>query len=400
MDKLLNKIFEENFVEINNFSIERLDYIKNASFECDFDCNENRKIKEIILYNSDDEYLAVRGVEVLNENKKINYPHEIIYGSIKSNRGFELNNVGKYFLVCTSRQPTKNWIKISFKTPVILNKVKVFLRKNRDCYRWSNTFCLDVVFGDGERKTVIENYSSVNQFIGKLQSKYKETPNYELISFFLKIFVDLKVKYYRNFTSNFERKCKELSLDAKVLIDFINKIVKEYNVQYTNAFGFIRTFSLWSDEEKYQYLSSCNELITLLRTFTPHVCYAYGTVLGFVRECSGFIPHDCDIDILVSLNQNQYSNISDFYEDLFPYFEDKGVKIEKSDNYHLHVKYKNTHRIDIFPKIMYPTIDIEVMGLDCPVPKNPFKFLDSVYGNNWRVPLDKSFRNVDDPNKQ
>ena len=99
MDKLLNKIFEENFVEINNFSIERLDYIKNASFECDFDCNENRKIKEIILYNSDDEYLAVRGVEVLNENKKINYPHEIIYGSIKSNRGFELNNVGKYFCI-------------------------------------------------------------------------------------------------------------------------------------------------------------------------------------------------------------------------------------------------------------------------------------------------------------
>jgi len=35
-----------------------------------------------------------------------------------------------------------------------------------------------------------------------------------------------------------------------------------------------------------------------------------------------------------------------------------------------------------------PVIDINILGLECPIPHNPFKYLESVFGKNWRVSRD------------
>ncbi len=38
----------------------------------------------------------------------------------------------------------------------------------------------------------------------------------------------------------------------------------------------------------------------------------------------------------------------------------------------------------------YPNIKIDILGYKCPIPRNPFVFLEKVYGADWRVFMDKN----------
>jgi hypothetical protein len=35
---------------------------------------------------------------------------------------------------------------------------------------------------------------------------------------------------------------------------------------------------------------------------------------------------------------------------------------------------------------VFPPITATLVGVECPIPKNPFRYLESVYGKNWAVP--------------
>ena len=44
---------------------------------------------------------------------------------------------------------------------------------------------------------------------------------------------------------------------------------------------------------------------------------------------------------------------------------------------------------------LYPTINMNVFDVPCPIPKNPFEYLDVVYGKTWKTPIDKNFHTKD-----
>lgn len=410
MINLLKQVLNENSSKISDFCVQRLSDLRSAFFEKVFSVPQ--KIKSVILFNSDNEYLGVRGLEFFNNETILDVPHKISFGSVKSNRGFEINKIEKFFLVCTQNKQNSNWIRIEFQEPVEVSKICVYLRNNRGCYRWANTFCLSVISDTYEEK-VIDSYAAIAAFINSLSMQYSNHSRYREICYAIRLIVELKCKYYKRFVTCIDEDAEAYNFDKKELVNFVNqKIVLDQKVQYTNAYGFVKTFSIWTDKEKITCLRNSNHVISLLRRFTPYVCFAYGSALGFVREPSYFIPHDCDIDIICTFDHRSFPSVEAFYEAVVPYLIDNGVKIETKDNWHMHLKYNN-QRVDVFPSIitkdekilifprnkeklidytiMYPTIDIEVLGMECPIPKNVFKYLEIFYGKDWRVPIDKVF---------
>ena len=143
-----------------------------------------------------------------------------------------------------------------------------------------------------------------------------------------------------------------------------------------------------------------------------HSFFAYGTLLGFVRETTYFIPHDHDIDIICIVPLKKYKTNKVFFDEISLYLDENGIRITNYNKNCLHIKY-GSHELDIFcgledtdggiiivpynrgkylnASFLFPTTEMDIMGISCPVPKEPITFLESYYGSNWRIPIDKNW---------
>ena len=214
-----------------------------------------------------------------------------------------------------------------------------------------------------------------------------------------------KLEYFNNFNDTFYM-CNKLNIDAFAVKYFINnRILQDKNYQITLKYGTKRTFNLWKYEEKFDYLKKTRDVIDILYKISPYIFYAYGTLLGFIRENDGFIPYDYDIDIIMIVESDKFLDLSEFENFFIPFLRKNNIEIVKHGLSYYHIKYNNSPRFDIFPgikdkvgnvyyhgivcpdiKYIYPTIDIDIMGIKCPIPRNPFYFFDTWYGKDWRIP--------------
>lgn len=153
------------------------------------------------------------------------------------------------------------------------------------------------------------------------------------------------------------------------------------------------------DKEDAKYILS-----TVKRIFDRngiHFKLNFGTLLGAIRE-HDFIGHDVDIDLAV------HERYREQIISLIPELYDNGIKLcryFKKDIYSF--IYKGIIcDIDIVFETPYPyrfwfyrtlekmypkkyTIEseyIEFLGEQYEVPKNPERFLEYMYGKNWRIP--------------
>lgn len=160
-------------------------------------------------------------------------------------------------------------------------------------------------------------------------------------------------------------------------------------------------------------------IVEALRGLDIQAFCAYGTLLGIVRD-GGLIPYDTDMDMAIlesesfswdalekaleshglkkecsyayegNVTEQRYILPDGLWVDFFLfqkkdpdtlrsffYFKDRTVAYENRDVFHVKANY--------YPMI-HGVTEMEFHGMRVPVPENPEKHVEDVYGPGWRTP--------------
>ena len=166
-----------------------------------------------------------------------------------------------------------------------------------------------------------------------------------------------------------------------------------------------RSFRWWTDAQKTAYLAEALEVVDVLLGLTPNVCLGFGSVLSVVRD-GALIPHDNDLDVIVGFEPDEAGSIADGLRRVQEFMAPLGFEVAGDNFAHQQVRRPGNRTVDVFvgvfegdaiswfpgPRsgltraVMFPPVLRELMGMPCPVPAQPERYLECVYGPGWRVP--------------
>jgi hypothetical protein len=169
-----------------------------------------------------------------------------------------------------------------------------------------------------------------------------------------------------------------------------------------------RTFRYWTDEQKQDYLRFANRLAEEIIALGYDSCIGYGGVLSMVRD-RDLIQHDDDLDLIVSMPRQSFSTIGEGLEDLSGKLRDRGYKVGGDYATHRHVSDPSNRAVDLFVGFeegdfvswfpgprrelrksdVFPGILCSLVGVQCLLPRNPFRYVEAVYGPEWMVPISR-----------
>ena len=171
-----------------------------------------------------------------------------------------------------------------------------------------------------------------------------------------------------------------------------------------NHHGITKTFRFWTENEKRAYLVFCSRVLDVLRR-RYSACLGYGAVLSIFRD-GDFVPHDDDFDIIVAIPVDNVSTYNYHLSNLRHYLAEAGFIVAGDYVSHFHVIDKGSV-IDVFLGLqtgnhvswhpgpreilmmndIFPSRVIDFYDVECPIPRNTERYLEVVYGRNWRVPI-------------
>lgn len=169
-----------------------------------------------------------------------------------------------------------------------------------------------------------------------------------------------------------------------------------------------RTFRYWTEEQKQNYLRFANKLAEEIIALGYDSCIGYGGVLSMVRD-HDLIQHDDDLDLIVSTPRQSFSTIGEGLEDLSDKLRHRGYKVVGDFATHRHVSDPSNRGIDVFlgfeegdfvswlpgprrelrKSDVFPGIWCPLLGVPCLLPRNPFRYVEAVYGPEWMVPISR-----------
>lgn len=170
-----------------------------------------------------------------------------------------------------------------------------------------------------------------------------------------------------------------------------------------------RTFRYWTEAEKQDYLRFANGLAEAIIALGYHACIGYGGVLSIVRD-HDLIQHDDDLDLIVSLPRQSYATIGEGLNALGAKLQDLGYKVSGDYATHRHVsRLPNRRPVDVFAGFeegefvswmpgprrelrktdVFPGIWRPLLGVRCLLPRDPFRYVEAVYGPEWMVPISR-----------
>lgn len=184
---------------------------------------------------------------------------------------------------------------------------------------------------------------------------------------------------------------------------FSRNVLHDRELEWTGH-GINRTFRFWSEEKKADYLRFTMKVLDHLdRRYD--VALGYGSVLSIIRD-EDLIPHDDDLDIIVSVNAADIGTYNDALLGMHDYLEEAGFRVHGDYVAHRHASdgvfivdvflglqegsYVSWHpgpRNQLLYDDVFPPSEANLFGLDCWIPRDPDRYLEVVYGKDWRTPI-------------
>ena len=371
--------------------------------------------KALKIYNTEKEFLRLRGVYLYRDMQEVTVHEEDYSWAMGGKRlnvdyTFSFNKTMVDDMIFTNEN--RPWVNITFREPRTIDALTVLTRTRDASYRHANYLAV-AVSPDG--KTFHQVYSVADQLenlVDKIASSFPD-PAYGLNRAQLRLAVKMILYVRCEYDAKYERwvlEGQKLDLNTQDIKDKINEKLLPQKIQITNSDGLVKSFAVWTEEEKRAYVEATRKVIDLLYMFTPHVFYSFGTLLGFIREKNFFIPYDHDIDICFVVDGSKYLTFESLAAELIPYLKYRGVTVVNRVATNLYtVAYKKSPYFDLFPvledktgmcslgtvnryrvpkEVLYPTIPMDILGVSCPIPRSPFECLRYFYGDTWRTPID------------
>lgn len=228
----------------------------------------------------------------------------------------------------------------------------------------------------------------------------------------IKILTELQLGDYRYVESNLRR----VDLDPDQLARFragANTHLLAERKREWSLHGIKRTFRFWSEQEKQDYVGFAVDVVRCLQDLNENASLGFGTVLGLVRD-HDLIPHDDDADVVIGFEPDQAATLSDGRKLIKQCLQDHGYIISKDRVAHYWVESPGIRRkLDAFAGIfegdriswypgkrgvltrqmMFPPTYIDRFGHSCPVPRETERYLETIYGPDWKTP-DPNFRHA------
>lgn len=379
-------------------------------------------IKKIEMSLHDIAFFHIKGIEflkngiLLSENQKYTFSISS-YDQGKNIENFNINKIYDKFAFHTQKEKDP-WAHIEFINSIEVDSIIIYNRQDTlsQANRGKN-FSIKVF---SENNTIISNVD-----INRLRMNFYDalTEHYNVYSLPLnkesrinidKIIFETYSGNYFDVKTYFDSISLETGNDLK---QFLSKEILHARKREYTSYGIKSTFRFWTIKEKTAYIRETLSLIKVLTEICPHVCYGFGTVLGFVREKDFFIPHDSDIDIICAFPENCWDTPHAVVNKLIAHLNHHNYVISKPWTRAVKIKSRSPakqldvflgqidseNNVSLYPyhrgkylhmDYLFPAIQINILGEQCPIPRNPFQYLDITYGNNWRIPIDKQFHKL------
>lgn len=198
---------------------------------------------------------------------------------------------------------------------------------------------------------------------------------------------------------------KALDMESQRIIRgfYSRNVLHNRELEWTGH-GINRTFRFWSEEKKADYLRFTNRVLDHLDK-RYDVSLGYGSVLSIIRD-EDLIPHDDDLDIIVSVNADDIITYNQALHDMNAYLEEADFRIHGDYVAHRHAS-DGVFTVDIFLGLqdgdyvswhpgprnqllyddVFPPSEANLFGQDCWIPRDPDRYLEVVYGKDWRTPI-------------
>ena len=187
------------------------------------------------------------------------------------------------------------------------------------------------------------------------------------------------------------------------------ELLHDRSLEWT-AHGPVRSFRFWSEAEKLGYIEFAVSVAEALSELTPNVCFGYGAALAVVRD-GDLIPHDDDLDLIIAFEPDEAATLPEAHARVEEFLRARGFEVRGDFFGHRHVARPGGKHIDVFSGLfegdrvswypgtrgaldrstMFPTSRGDLLGVSCPLPADPVRYLETIYGPGWSTP-DPAFK--------
>lgn len=182
------------------------------------------------------------------------------------------------------------------------------------------------------------------------------------------------------------------------------QFLKKHDLEWI-AHGIRRSFRFWSLAEKKRYIEYAAQVVEDLRDVNDNVCFGFGAALAVTRD-KDLIPHDDDLDLIIGFDPDQADSLAEALRLVTECLADKGYTIAGNHLAHRWVTKPGQHKVDVFVglfegdriawfpgkrgsltrEMVFPTTSRDMLGVACPMPREPETYLAQVYGPGWVTP--------------